>query len=264
VPRWPTLRIATRVQSRQSIRVWLAASLATVATNAAAAGEDAGAGATAPNFVRYLEWVLDVRLSAAQLDEANGLVARAASSPNVDDRRLIVRAVELEQELAGHSETELASLRWSVEDEYLKSLRGRYRSSSVARWILKVKADATRPLTPGKPPLTRLAADCLTELSAFVLGEARGSRTAADPATRAALGKELVAAWPLLSDAERLAVTAAPSEWARLRAGWASADDGRREQLREIWRGLLTPDAGEVKTLALAAIPLAVDAPRWR
>lgn len=211
-------------------------------------------------FVSYLEWVLDVRLSVAERDEAAALVARVEAGKSAEDRRLVQRAIELEAERSSYSPNELTGLRWSVEDEYLKTLRNRHRGSQVAQWILRLKAQATRPVASGKPALTRHAADCLAELSSFVASEAGGPPVAADATARDGFARQLSLAWPRLSTEQRAAVAAVPAEWARLRALWSSAAEEQRGRLRETWRAVPAKASGPVEL----AVGLAALAPGWQ
>lgn len=206
-----------------------------------------------PAFVSYIEWVLDVRLCAAERSEVDAVVLQAQTSSNPDDRKLVSRAIELEAERKSHSDSELAALRWSVEDEYLKTLKGRYRASKVAQWILRLKSAASRPLVAGTPPLTRHVCDCAAELGAFVASEVRGA-----PIGRDVFARELTAAYAHLTDGEKATVAAAPRDWQRIRARWADAPEEERSRWRESWRTALGVDGGvAIETLSTLAHALA-------
>jgi hypothetical protein len=225
------------------------------------------AGASTPSepFIAYIEWVLNVRLCVGERAEAARLVDEASRAPASDDQRLIARAIELEADRGTHAESELATLRSSVEDEYLKTLRGRYKASKVARWILGLKADATRAIAPGQPALTRHAAACAAELTTFAMTDLLAARGSLDPARRETFVRQLASVFPRLTSDEKAALVAVPEEWARVRSLWALADEERRRQLRATWAPLLVTDGSfDPKLMAEAAPTFVAHAPGWK
>lgn len=199
------------------------------------------------HFAHYVGWVLDLPLSEGQLAEAAEQVARADGGRDAENKKLVDRAVELDGELEKETPAELARLRPSVEDEYLKRLAKRSKGRPAAEWILKLKASARTLLRPGNPPLLRQTSDCLLELAVFVATRAGAAPPRIDAALREGFSKALSAQWPAATPAARASAAAAPAQWQRFRAVWAAAPEVRRQELDAAFRQLSgpasTPDA---------------------
>ncbi len=192
-------------------------------------------------FVGYLEWMLDVGATAAQLDEARALVAQAWIRKDPFEMRLVLRGIELEKDLAHHTQAERDALRSSVEDEYFKTLHRRGKGLPLAGWIDRLRASARTPIVRGDPPLTRQAAAALAEVFAWIGGTA----------SPADFTRALVAAHPQLSPEHRRAIANAPRAWARLR-GRPDAEQAQwRRAFHEAWPSL------DLKQIAVAAPRLA-------
>ncbi len=231
---------------------------ATLAATAFAAPDGGTAPAPAPaqpnpamveDLVAYTEWVLDVRLTAAQRAEAQEAVDKALASKNPRELALVQEAIKGKADLANFSESEVRTLRPSVEDEYLKSLRRRNRDLVVAKWVVSV-ADARKPLVPGTPPLTRQSADAFAELMAFVVSQTAGQPVAADKTFRDAFAKALAADYKGYSDEQKAAVADLPKDWATLRTGFAAFPDDKKEKLKKEWSEALAPLLGDPKAAA--------------
>lgn len=241
---------------------------AVAAPAAPAAPGDAGAAPSVAldrveRFLWYEQWVFDVCLSDAERDEARTMIAAAAAGS--DDAELVDRAAAMQPELASTAPEELARLRSSVADEYVKTLKRKYKGKGLAAWLLRLSTESRVQVVAGKLPLTRRAAHCLADLSAFVAGQVSGAPVRSDAALRAAFSAALGKRFKGLPADDQRAIALSPREWERLRALWATADEPRREKLRAAWRTLLaSPPPADGPGLAAAAPALAREAPSWR
>jgi hypothetical protein len=105
-------------------------------------------------FAHYVAWLLDLCLSEAQLAQAAQQVERADSGKDLENKKLVDRIIELDAELEKETPAELARLRPSVADEYLKRLSRKYKGRPAATWILGLSAGSKRKPT-GQTPVAR-------------------------------------------------------------------------------------------------------------
>jgi hypothetical protein len=218
--------------------------LTTVAMMAMVAMPDAGAPqeevpvvAKLEGFFGFVEWVLDTSLTEAQRQEARQI---AESTQDPDDRRLIFNGAEQEGEFGKQSTEDLTQLRPSVEDDYLRTMKSKYRNSAIGKWALKVDAAVKKKLSAG---LTQQNVDAALELVSFVSGEV-GQKSTPD-------AKALTVALAKMPADQKAALGQAAKTWWQLRLTWRQADEAKKAALRETWRPVLKPDAGSVGALLL-------------
>ncbi|MHB8877496.1 MAG: hypothetical protein ACYC8T_27715 [Myxococcaceae bacterium] len=234
----------------------------------AAAAPAAGKAAPADDFVAYAEWVLDMHVTAAQRADAQALVEKALASRNAREQALIDEGVAGKADLATQSETDKQTLRPSVEDEYLKTMRRKARELPLAKWVVSI-ADARKPLVKGTPPLSRQSADAFAELMAFVVSEAGGKPVAADKGFRDAFAKGLAKDYPRYNDEQKAAVADLPKDWAALRAAFSAFPAEKKQKLKTEWSEALAPVlsapklTGDAKPLRDAAKAVAPKVSGW-
>jgi hypothetical protein len=235
-----------------------------------AAADGGSAASPAEAFIAYTEYVLDVPLTLAQRAEVQGLVAKAQTETSARELALVDEGVAGAADLATQSGADQRTLRASVEDEYLRTMRRQAKSLALAKWVVSV-ADARKPLTKGTSPLTRQAADALAELLAFVVAEAGGSdRVTADRPFREAFAKALAADYASYSIEERASVADLPRDWATLRSGYSGFTGEKRQKLKEEWAQAVAPllkepkaVTGDAKALRAVAKGLVARVTRW-
>lgn len=206
--------------------------LTMLAMTALLAVPDAGAeevplAAKMEGFFGFVEWVLDTSLTDAQRDEAQKIIE---ATTDAGDRHLVLNGAEQEAEFAAQQDLEL--LRPSVEDDYLRTVKNKYKNSPLAKWVLKVDAAGKKKVAPG---LSQQNADAALELLTFVSGELKQK-----PPLDA---KSLLASYSKLSADQKRALGEAARYWWRVRLAWRQADEAKKAGLREQWRGALKPDA---------------------
>ncbi|MFZ5470157.1 MAG: hypothetical protein ACOZIN_12050 [Myxococcota bacterium] len=228
---------------------------------------------TERDFFAYIEWTFAARLTAAQRAEGTHLLAQAYAEKSEPQMTIVQDAVLAFNDLANHSDADKQALRASVEDEYLKSLKLRYRTQPLAKWISGVKDARDKTLSPGPPPLTRLSAEAFGELMAFVVKEARvGAVPETDRKYFDDFARALTADYKGYSEEQRISLMEMPNSWAALRTGWAGYPEDKKAKLREEWRsafkagadaGSTPPFTADGKPLREAARMLAAKVAGW-
>src|SRR5438128_2624110 len=89
----------------------------------------------ANDFYGYIEWVIDTHLTSAQREDAQKALEKAWADKNHYEISIVQEAIASKNDLANHSESDVANLRPSVQDEWMKSLRGKYGSQTLSKWI---------------------------------------------------------------------------------------------------------------------------------
>lgn len=193
---------------------------------------------TLQDFIEYIEWVFNTRLTQAERDEAKQLVEKAFAEKTADTL-LVQESIVAKADLANHSEEDRVALRPSVEDEYVKICRMRYARTPLGKWLLSFSASVSKPLARGDVALTRHAADAYAEMLVFLANESGVGEGLADQAFRDGLATSLSADWKSYSAEEKAAVQAAPTTWAALREQYPSWPLDRKAKLKAEWQTAL-------------------------
>lgn len=187
-------------------------------------------------FFSYIEWVFDAPLTLGMRSEATAYIQAAQAANNTGELALVHEALLAKADLPNHSDQDREALRPSVEDEYIKIMKLRYRTQPLGKWVQNVKLFTSKSIAPGEPTLTRMDAEAYAELVAFVLDEGSGKKVLDDKAKLDEFVRAVAAEFRRYGPDEKMALTNMSRQWASLRSAWPSLPKDRKEKLRTEWR----------------------------
>jgi hypothetical protein len=189
----------------------------------------------------FLEWALDLQMTAGQRDHAKTLLADLWKKKDHKAIGTIEEILEARAKLVGLQPDARAKAQVQVQTAMLDALH-KGTQDAASKWLLAVYDSAHTSLVTGDPPLTRQSVDALAELLGFLYGEAgNGKPIAIDAKYEDSLASGLVEHWRDLPEATRRSLGQVPAYWAAIRVQWAAMPEGDRKKLRAQWAKSLAP-----------------------
>jgi hypothetical protein len=127
------------------------------------------------------------------------------------------------------------------------------KDDPVGQLILKTYSNKKSLLVSGNPPLSRQAAECYLEMSAFFHSLVKRTQLTLPPEKREEAVSELVRQFPSLSEETKDQISQADILWGVLRYNWKIASRTEREQFRQELMLVARPAGQEQKSAEAAS-----------
>ncbi len=209
---------------------------------------------------RFLEWVLEAPLTAAQQDELRAHVVDAWRRGDRPSMEASIGFLAIAGKVFALPEAQRDLVRAQALPSLLEQWRAEADENPGSRWLLGIHEAAHHPLVAGTPPLTRQVSDAYAESLVFAAREITGRPFEADGAFKDAVAERLVGLYPQMGAQGRQALVRAPLLWAALRTAWPTLSESERQGLRRQWAasfGIAPPGEGVPRQVAGALEALA-------
>ncbi len=209
-------------------------------------------------MVRYFEWSLEVplvnsernalRKALIQQHEADGGGSSRGYSFLGQGVGFKIGNVYLDAILSPFDDYK----RRELQREYLPLLRREAKSGDrIAQFAIDRYEFVQPPLTPGKNPLRPQVARVYVDHVVFCLNEIAGAPqdkpvVRATPAFQRSLCKQLIEAWPTLTEAKRTELSSLPFDWANTVKVWPQKSEADKTQARIAWGKELAQDFPQI------------------
>jgi hypothetical protein len=189
-------------------------------------------------FTSYLGWVLQIRLTQPLKDNLRAALLADWKKPK--EIKSDMDFLNWQIDMANRSNEEKEYFRSKAEPEIIKAMRAD-RGNPAAPWIVAAYGASHPSIAAGNPPLTRQAADALTELLCFIRNHAGAPHQEADQAFKVASAAELAQNYPKLSSEQQQKLAQMPQDWAMLRLAWAKGSEADRQKMLSQWQPMVQP-----------------------
>jgi hypothetical protein len=189
-------------------------------------------------FTAYLGWVLQIRLTQPLKDNLRAALLADWKQPK--EIKSDMDFLNWQVDMANRSNEEKEYFRSKAEPEIIKAMRVD-RGNPAAPWIVAAYDAAHPSIAAGNPPLTRQAADALTELLCFIRNQGGAPRQEADQAFKDANAAQLAQNYPKLSSEQQQKLAQMPQDWAMLRLAWVKGSEADRRKMVAQWQPTVQP-----------------------
>jgi hypothetical protein len=198
-------------------------------------------------MVRYFEWSLEVPLVNSERNALRKALIQQHDSDGGRSSRAYqflgqgvgfkIGSVYLDAILTPFDDYK----RRDLQREYLPLLRREAKNGDqIARFLVDRYEEQQPPLTEGKNPLRPQVARVYVDHVVFCLNEIVGAKPEAPlikvtPAFQRNACKQLIEAWPQLSEAKREELSKLPFDWANTVKSWPKTSEADKTQARIAW-----------------------------